>query len=118
MDVDFDKLLQDVIENPELLLDSSVVSDDQVVEIQKRMNPYAKLCNGTSEGIAACSYTNLREDYIRRFTMTSMVSFLFQVLHEYEIPKDQRIWIPNSNETSPFNLVDLKNKVSSLLAVI
>jgi hypothetical protein len=118
MDVDFDKLLQDVIENPELLLDSSVVSDEQVVEIQKRMNPYAKLSNGTTDGIAACSYTNLREDYIRRFTMTSMVSFLFQVLHEHETPKEQRIWIPSGGIQETFDLSKLKEKLSGLLSIV
>lgn len=118
MDVDFEKLLHDVIENPELLLDSSTVSDEQIIEIQKRMNPYAKLSNGASDGIAACSYTNLREDYLRRFTMTSLVSFLFQVLNEYEVPKEQRIWVPSSEESEPFDLTKLKDKLTGLLSIV
>ena len=37
--IDFDKLLNDVLENPELLLDASNISNEQILELQKRMNP-------------------------------------------------------------------------------
>ena len=38
--VDFDKLVNDILENPEKLLDPNI-SSDQILEIQKRLNPYA-----------------------------------------------------------------------------
>ena len=88
--INFDKLLQDVMENPELLLDSNQITNEQIVELQKRMNPYIGLSGLTdpnTKQVAVCSYTNLREDYLRRFTMTSLIGFVFQMLHEYEVPK-------------------------------
>jgi len=120
--VDFDKLLIDVMENPELLLDSNAISNEHIVELQKRMNPYIGLseeCEPGSKQIAACSYTNLREDYIRRFTMTSLSGFIFQMLHEYEVPKEKRIWIPDSNESKTmFNISELKEQLQGLVTIL
>ncbi len=120
--VDFDKLLQDVMENPELLLDSDTISNDQILELQKKINPYIGLSENNdpeSKQIAACSYTNLREDYIRRFTMTSLIGFIFQMLHEYEVPKNNRIWIPESNDSNElFNITILKEQLQGLVSIL
>ena len=119
---DFDKLISDVLENPELILDSSTISNDQLFELQRRMNPYIGLVGETdpkNKQIAACSYTNLREDYLRRFTMTSLVSFIFQMLHEYEVPKNKRIWVPkNKNSEELFNITELKEKLQGIVGIL
>lgn len=120
--VDFDKLLHDVIENPELLLDSSNISNEQILELQKRMNPYIGLtepCDPEHKQVAACSYTNLREDYIRRFTMTSLVSFVFQMLHEYEVPKKVRTWVPETKESDTmFVASELKEQLEGMVHIL
>lgn len=120
MDVDFNKLLSDVMENPELLLDSNNISNEQILELQKRMNPYVSLTgyDPDNKQIAVCSYTNLREDYLRRFTMTSLIGFIFQMLHEYEVPKENRTWIPEVDSDSMFNITDLKEQLQGLVSIL
>lgn len=120
--VDFDKMLQDVIEHPELLLDSSTISNDVLFELQKKINPYVGLTNNTDENnkqIAVCSYTNLREDYLKRLTMTSLVSFVFQMLHEYDIPKKERTWTPVTQESQElFDIKSLKGQMESICTIL
>jgi len=95
--VDFDALVGDILENPERILDESLTTE-QILEIQKRLNPYAGIAGPPpapeKKRVAAVSHTNLREDYLRRFTATSMVSFLYQMLKEWEVPADKRRWTP------------------------
>jgi hypothetical protein len=94
---DFDALVNDILERPELLLKTDLTSE-QILEIQKRLNPYAGIAgpapSAERKRIAAVSCTNLREDYLRRLTATSLVGFLFQVFHEWEVPAEQRRWTP------------------------
>jgi hypothetical protein len=121
---EFNNLLHDVIENPEILLDSNKISYEQLLEIQKKINPYLGLIEDSdpnNKQIAVCSYTNLREDYIRRFTMTSFTSFIFQMLHEYEVPKEQLSI--KSNKLEPhsdqvFDINYLKNELDSILRLV
>lgn len=119
MENDFEKLVEDVIKNPELLLNPDLISNDQLIELQKKLNPYVNLTTNSDERqVAVCSYTNLREDYIRRFTMTSLVTFLFQVLHEYEIPKEKLVWIPEEQKQEPFSIKEIKDKLDALYVVV
>ena len=95
--IDFDALVADILEDPEKIL-SADLSPETVLELQKRINPYAGLGGPPADverkRIAAVSYTNLREDYLRRFTATSLVGFIFQVLKEWEVPAEVRRWVP------------------------
>lgn len=123
--VDFDKLVNDILENPEKLLDPNI-SSDQILEIQKRLNPYAGIAgplpSKEKKRIAAVSYTNLKEDYLRRFTATSLVGFLFQMYNEWEVPIEQRQWTPKSAAASaktvtPFDPENLVQQLKALVAV-
>jgi hypothetical protein len=121
--VNFDELVNDILENPEILLKSNL-SSEQVLEIQKRLNPYAGIAssgeNPDRRRIAAVSYTNLREDYLRRFTATSLIGFLFQMLQEWEVPPEQRRWkkpLPVNEENNPFKIDELVGKLESILGV-
>ena len=98
-DKEFDALLREVLENPETLNDKAKISDEQVLELQKMFNPYSYVAESNAPGgglkkTVAASYTNLREDYIRRFTMTSLVGFLFRMLDEWDAPAEARRWKP------------------------
>ena len=100
---DFDALIGDIMENPERLLDENLTAE-QILEIQKRLNPYAGIAGPPPaperKRVAACSYTNLREDYLRRFTATSFVGFIYQMFQEWEVPAEQRRWVPASSATA------------------
>lgn len=92
----FEALLADIQENPERVLDDSL-TPEQVLELQKRLNPYAYIAGdaGSTERqrSAAASYTNLRADYMKRFQMTALVGFLFRLHDEWEVPAEDRRWI-------------------------
>jgi len=120
----FDALLDDVLKNPDILLDEKRLTDEQVMQLQKRLNPYASLAGPRPvEGrkkVAVVSYTNLREDYLRRLTMTSLVGFLFQVYHEWEVPAPQRRWTPAAADTesrAPYDPDRLVDELEAALAV-
>jgi len=92
----FADLLADIMENPERVLDKAI-TPEQVIELQKRLNPYAYVAgdaeNAEHKRSVAASYTNLRADYLQRFTMTSLVGFLFRTLDEWEVPVESRRWV-------------------------
>jgi hypothetical protein len=124
---DFDSLVSDILENPEILLKPDL-SSEQVLEIQKRLNPYAGIAgpapSSDRKRVAAVSYTNLREDYIRRLTATSLVGFLFQVYQEWEVPAEQRRWTPpkaaskkDDPNYQPFVVAALVERLESTLAI-
>lgn len=91
-------LLQSLLDNPEDILDESKVSVEQLIELQKQTNPYAFIAgqkpDDTTKKVAVISCTNLREKYLRRFLMTSLVGFLFQMEKEWEVPAELRRWKP------------------------
>lgn len=119
--VDFDNLVNDILDNPELILNADL-SESQILEIQKRLNPYAGIAGppptAERKRIAAVSYTNLREDYLRRFTATSLVGFLFQTLSEWEVPVDKRQWVsPEQKSNPPFEANKLIERLEATLAI-
>jgi hypothetical protein len=94
-DTDFAALMEEFIKNPDAI---NEMTEAQVLELQRRFNPYGRIAGPAPDEerqrAVAVSYTNLREDYLRRLTMTSLVGFVFQMLHEWEVPADQRRWAP------------------------
>lgn len=127
-DLDFDSLIEDVLEHPEKLLKEDQLTADQVLAIQKRLNPYARIAGPALESdqkrVVVCSYTNLREDFIRRMTMTSLVGFIFQLLHEWEVPVEARRWVPAATKKKaadgnhqPFDIDKLVERMEATLAI-
>ncbi len=92
----FDALLADILENPGRVLDKDL-TPEQILGLQRQLNPYAYVAGDAADPgqkrAVALSYTNLREDYIRRFTMTGLVGFLFRMQEEWEPPPASRRWI-------------------------
>jgi hypothetical protein len=78
---DFDKLL-DMVKLDANLVDG--LTEDQVTELRKKLNPYGSTING--KGSLTCmSVTNLSEQYMKRFLMTSLIGFLYRQCDEYEL---------------------------------
>jgi hypothetical protein len=85
----FESLLNDILENPELILQKDL-TEEQLFELQRQISPYK---NFSSEGlddpnfkkILVFSYTNLKEEYLKKFLMTSLIGFIFQMQNELEI---------------------------------
>lgn len=78
---DFDKLL-DLVRLDSRLIDD--LTDDQVTELRKKLNPYGRTIEGS--GTYTClSITNMSEQYMKRFLMTSLIGFLYRQCDEYEL---------------------------------
>ena len=78
---DFDALLNMV------RLDANLVDDltvDQVTELRKRLNPYGRTIQGKGK-FTCMSITNLSEQYMRKFLMTSLIGFLYRQCDEHEL---------------------------------
>ena len=76
---DFDKLL-DLVKVDSGLIDS--LSDDQVTALRTRLNPYGRTIEGSGK-LTCLSITNLSEQYMKRFLMTSLIGFLYRQCDEY-----------------------------------
>jgi hypothetical protein len=119
---DFDALLRSVLDNPDLASSPSI-TDEEAEELLRRLRPHASLIGEPpAEGrraLLACSYTNLREDYLRRFLMTSLVGFLFQALAEWEVPEERRRWKPARQKAAPaaFTAAELVERLEAVLEV-
>ena len=106
-DQDFNKLLSSavidsatveelcgiIVNNPELV---NTLPEDDAIKLRSKLNPYriGPIPKPDQRQKVAASITNLREDYLRRFTATGMVSFISRMLEEYTVPIDHRSWVP------------------------
>lgn len=73
-------------DNFENLLKSRVgqLSEDQASNMRREMSPYSNTLK-VDEAYTVMSYTNLSQEYQKRFLLTGLNAFLYRVLGEYEI---------------------------------
>lgn len=119
MEDDFDALLKEILEDPDKVLNKADLTPEQIIGLQKRLNPYG-IKRTVQDKFAIVSQTNLQESYVRRFTMTAMVGFLYQMLEEYEIDPKIRRWSTKKkrggseeppNPSAPMDLLDPENMI-------
>ena len=75
------KLLDDIINDPSQL---DRLSKDEILELRKKTNPYKMVVPVENKSWINISITNLRDIYLRRLHMVSLVGYLFRTLSEYE----------------------------------
>jgi hypothetical protein len=63
----------------------SQLSDEKVLEMRKKLNPYGRIIEG-SDKYLTFSYTDLREKYQQKLITTAMVGFLNRMNAEWEVP--------------------------------
>lgn len=78
---DFDKLLDLVRVDTNLI---NNLTDEQVTSLRKKLNPYGRTIEG-SGSFTCLSITNLSEQYMKKFLMTSLIGFLYRQCDEYEL---------------------------------
>lgn len=123
-DEDFDNLLNDILQNPELILQKDL-TEEQLKKLQQKINPYSAIVGpgpafeDEKKKVIVCSYTNLREDYLKRLAMTSLIGFVYQMQHEYDIEPDQRRWTPESKkvDVEVFNIDKLVERLENLTSI-
>lgn len=84
-DDDLADILRKINEDPEYVKN---LTDEQVIDIQSRIQPYQQMSD--TQGVedadlphTCVSITNLRERYISRVKMTSMAGFMYAALTDY-----------------------------------
>jgi hypothetical protein len=120
----FTDLIEELIDNPEKVCGNEK-TNDEILELYKQMNPYSYVPvkkDLNYKKLAVTSFTNLREDYLRRFSMTSMVGFVYQMASEYEVPAESRRFQPKKSkkapEYKPFTFDELSEKMSVIQELI
>jgi hypothetical protein len=78
--VQLSKLLDEL--NEESL---SKMSDDEVLELRKQLNPYGRTIEGSNK-ILTYSYTDLQFEYTKKLIVTTMVGFLNRMCDEWRVP--------------------------------
>ncbi len=118
---EIDALVEEIRNNPEKIF-SKDITDDQILRIQKKLNPYALAPSSEEDKVAMISYTNMEEDYMKRFLMTGLIGFLYRMVKEVEIEEEARSWdeadqIPpklHREETNPLTYAKLRGIYDSL----
>ena len=59
------------------------LTDEEVVEVRKHLNPLGAVI-GNQKSYAIVGLTNMRDRYLRKLHMTSLVGYIFRMLEEYE----------------------------------
>lgn len=120
-----ESLIEDIRENPEIVEDFDKYSPETVDKIINKLekseedfkdfkNIYSFTNKKEGHNEVILSFTNLQDKYNRRLVMTSLVSFIFKVLDEYTIDKEERFYIPEQydiKDTDPFKSTELKEYI-------
>lgn len=95
---DFQKLLEDVIAHPETI-ETKEFSNEVLQRLIEKISPMKSIVTPINktpfERVAACSIINMRESYMKRFLMTSLVEFLYKVYDEWD-PDEELEYDPST----------------------
>ena len=80
-----DRLIEDLTSGLRSVED---LDEDEVVEIRQALNPYGTAINleNNTGKYFAYSFINLREEYLKKFLMTSLIGYLFKRCDEWGVP--------------------------------
>ena len=86
-DDNFDQMLKDVINDSGKIDDLSI---DDVMALRKKISPYGQTIAGEKQ-LCCLSVINMREEYIKKFQMTSLIAFLFRGADEYKTLENEPV---------------------------
>ena len=66
------------------------LTEEELTTYYRKLNPYGRIIEG-SDKILTFSYTNLREEYMKKLLLTGMVGFLNRACDEYLVPDGLKI---------------------------
>lgn len=82
----------------ELANDERLSNFEKVQNLTKQVNPYLKSVPCSANRPFTFSFTNMREEYIRKFTLTAISGYIYRMLDEYKVDEDIEI-VPEENIT-------------------
>ncbi len=80
LDFNINDIIKELEADPEYI---NTLTDEQVLAIEKKMNPYNSTIFGPSK-YTCIGFTNLREKYMTKLLTTGLVGFLFQMKNEHK----------------------------------
>ena len=116
MTENIDDLLENLLKDPEKFLEEGGYDEETQLKLLKKLNPYG-ISNKKYEEkkkVAYTSFTNLEQDYMERFQMTSMVGFIYKMMKEYQVDRKDRVFIDdsrsrdtNKDDKKPISITDI-----------
>ena len=95
-EADFKQLVDSIRQGGDVNQLTSNLTDEQVIQMRKWLNPYGRAPTATAGKEAdmpqvIVSLINLKEQYMKRFLMTSLIGFLYKMLDEWELSRDEPV---------------------------
>jgi hypothetical protein len=87
--IDYDAIVKRIQDGDTSAIDS--LTDSQVIELRKRLNPYTMTIPSQTGSLACMSIINWRDEWFKKFTMTSLIGFIYRMCEEWNVPEDQPI---------------------------
>lgn len=122
MTENIDNILEELLADPNKFLEGDYDEETQL-QLLKKLNPYG-LSNKKYEDkkkVAYTSFTNLEHDYMERFQMTSMVGFIYRMLKEHNVDREDRVFIDdsrckekNKDDKKAIDISDVDNILSKI----
>ena len=80
-----DRLIKELTDGTRAIED---INEDELLEIREALNPYGTAINLENNTGKHFTYSliNLREEYMKKFLMTSLIAYLFKCNDEYGVP--------------------------------
>lgn len=109
-DKELEELIKNCLESPDNI---NNLSDEQIEKISKKITPYGTIAYVPEKEYTCFSITNLRESYIKRLIMVSVVGYMYRCVDEYNGCEDKSDIKKFLNSIFEFN-PDYHSKKSSI----
>jgi len=96
----FDSLINDLKSGNTEVVDSklSELTDEQIDALFSEAQAFKSIGPGSTDRVVVASVSNLREKYIEKLMMTTMINFLFQMKSEYTVQENDLINPPKKDD--------------------
>ena len=121
-EMSLDELLKDIESNPAKLATMDI-SESLITRLNRALQKFPKL-SGVDEStddydkILACCFYNVREEYCKKYAVTGVVSFIYQILKEWEgDPKASRWSDITKKSADPLNFDSIIENLETTLTL-
>jgi hypothetical protein len=81
-----ENLINELLENPDKI---NELDDETVKKVSEKINIYGKVDFVPKNNYCCLSITNLKDDYLKKMSMLSLVGFVYKMLDEYQAVEEE-----------------------------
>lgn len=108
------QLLDEIASNPDAL---NNLSDDELLSFENLVSPYGTVPEcGTKEQYVCIGFTNLRQEYMKRLLMTSLVGYLYRRCDEYGRNYQETVENMDDMKEAEKNVLSAQHELTKLSA--